>query len=69
MQEHFERLSFLFSEMKVSVVLKHCAVKSKNYPHRAQTLVLTDEKENMTEPFCPYGREVLGGERKVRVYE
>lgn len=28
-----------------------------------------DEKENMTEPFCPYGREVLGGERKVRVYE
>ncbi len=48
MQEHFERLSFLFSEMKVSVVLKHCAVKSKNYPHRAQTLVLTDEKENIS---------------------
>ena len=55
MQEHFERLSFLFSEMKVSVVLKHCAVKSKNYPHRSQTLVLTDEKENITESFCLQG--------------
>lgn len=28
MQEHFERL-FFFSEMKVSVALKHCAVKIK----------------------------------------
>ena len=56
MQEHFERLSFLFSEMKVSVVLKHCAVTIRSKRSSSGTAcVLTDEKENITESFCLQG--------------
>lgn len=47
-------------------------LRSKNQKKRSSSGIVslpTDEKENMTEPFCLYGREVLGGERKVRVYE
>lgn len=55
MQEHFERLSFLFSEMKVSVVLKHCAVKIEKLSTSGTVSVLTDEKENITDSRSLFG--------------
>lgn len=50
MQEHFERL--FFSEMKISVVLKRCAVKIKKLSPSGTDSVTENEKENITASGC-----------------